>query len=278
MSAVIPVSVDWLSLRETADVHARSRALAVQAGRMLRRPVTVHDLGSGTGSMMRWCASLLPAPQTWVLHDWNEDLLQHAVAASARDASGSSVTVRTRVGELGRLDAEGIAGASLVTASALLDVLSAAEVEAIVAACVQAGVPALFSLSVTGSVRIDPADPRDGLFEAAFNDHQRRTADGRRLLGPDAVTVAADLFRAAGWSVQFAGSPWRLGADRASLISEWIDGWLGAAVDQEPSLREPAGEYALLRAAQCDAGRLQVTVQHADLLAWPATLQPGGGP
>ena len=46
---------------------------------------------------------------------------------------------------------------------------------------------------MTGRVRFTPADPLDAVVEAAFNDHQRRTVDGRRLLGPDAVaaTVAA---------------------------------------------------------------------------------------
>ena len=36
---------------------------------MTAAPIVVHDLGSGTGSMMRWLAPLLPGPQTWVLHD-----------------------------------------------------------------------------------------------------------------------------------------------------------------------------------------------------------------
>ncbi|WP_019180721.1 hypothetical protein [Microbacterium yannicii] len=269
MSAVIPVSADWLTLREAADAGSRSHALVAQAGRMLRPPVTIHDLGSGTGSMPRWLAPLLPGPQTWVLHDWNDALLQHAASADLHDRDGASITVRTRPGELGALRGRDLDGASLVTASALLDVLSADEISAIVAACIDAGAPALFALSVTGQVLLDPVDPGDRLFAASFNDHQRRTVEGRRLLGPDAPAVAADLFRSAGWSVSVADSHWRLaGGDRA-LVSEWMHGWLAAAVAQRPALREWAAEYARQRAAQIAAGELRVIVEHIDFLAWP---------
>ncbi|MHC2998430.1 SAM-dependent methyltransferase [Microbacterium sp. HJ5] len=270
MSVVIPVSADWLTLRAPADAAARSTALARRAARLMRPPITVHDLGSGTGSMMRWLAPLLPGPQTWVLHDWNPALLAHAARESAHDADGAAVAVETRVAELGHLRPRDLHGASLVTASALLDVLSADEVEAIVRACVDAGAPTLFALSVTGRVALDPVDPGDRVFQAAFDDHQRRTVDGRRLLGPDAPAVVAGMFRAAGWAVRATDAPWRLGPAQRSLIAQWLDGWLAAAVEERPALREWAVEYARTRSAQLTAGDLRVVVHHEDVLAWPS--------
>ncbi|WP_169583614.1 MULTISPECIES: SAM-dependent methyltransferase [Microbacterium] len=269
MSAVIPVSADWLSLREPVDARSRSLALVENAGRMLRPPLTIHDLGSGTGSMMRWLAPLLPGPQTWVLHDWNEELLRHAAATAAIDAAGRSVEVQTRVGHLAELREADVAGASLVVTSALLDVLAAPEVEAIVRACVTAAVPALLALSVRGTVELDPARPEDAVFEASFNDHQRRSADGRTLLGPDAVDVAAHLFAESGWTVSFDSSPWRLGPGDGELTAEWLDGWVGAAVEQRPELAATAREYLLQRRAEREAGLLSAVVHHTDLLAWP---------
>jgi hypothetical protein len=266
VSVVIPVSVDWLTLREDADAAARSRALARRAARLVRAPVTVHDLGSGTGSMMRWLAPHLPAPQTWVLHDWNATLLEHAAAAPPPHVAA----VRTRVGHLEHLRPDDLAGATLVVTSALLDVLSAAEVEAIVDACVAVGAPVLFALSVDGHVSLEPLDPGDRVFAAAFDDHQRRVADGRRLLGPDAVELTAALFRRAGWAVRTDASPWRLGARETALVAEWLDGWLSAAVAERPALEEWAAEYARTRRAQLVAGRLRVDVHHRDLLAWPS--------
>ncbi|MDQ1573333.1 MAG: hypothetical protein QOH44_892, partial [Actinomycetota bacterium] len=53
MSEILEVSTEWLALREPEDAGARSLDLAVAAAAMLPNgPVVVHDLGSGTGSMM----------------------------------------------------------------------------------------------------------------------------------------------------------------------------------------------------------------------------------
>jgi hypothetical protein len=268
MSEVIPVSVEWLTLREDADGRARSHRLAALAARMLRPPLIVHDLGSGTGSMLRWLAPMLPGPQTWVLHDWNSALLDHA-AERALDSSGHGAAVRTSVKDVAHLNAADLEGASLVTMSALLDVLSLDEAQAIVRACVGAGVPALFTLSVTGDVLLDPVNPGDRMFESAFNDHQRRMVDGRRLLGPDAVTMVMELFEAAGWTVRTDDSPWRLDATERALVDEWLEGWLAAAVAERPALEEWADEYQETRLAQLAAGELSVTVRHRDVFAWP---------
>ncbi len=264
MTDVIPVSAEWLTLREPADARSRSRRLAAAATRRTQAPAVVHDLGSGTGSMMRWLAPVLGGPQTWVLHDWNPVLLEHAVECGAADA-----VVRTSVEDVAQLRGHHLAGASLVTTSALLDVLTHGELEAIVAACVFAGVPALFTLSVTGRVVLDPVDPGDRVFGAAFNDHQRRATSGRRLLGPDAVATAIDLFTEAGWTVRAAHSPWRLDASDRQLAAEWLEGWLAAAVEERPALREWAKEYDRTRTAQLAAGTLRVLVDHRDFFAWP---------
>jgi hypothetical protein len=268
MTAVVPVSAEWLTLRERADRRSRSAKLALTAARMTRPPLVVHDLGSGTGSMMRWLAPLVPGPQTWVLHDWNPALLSRAVEAPTLDSNGRPVSIWTSVEDVAALPADALAGASLVTASALLDVLTLDEAEAIVAAAVEAGAPTLFTLNVTGAVGLTPVDPGDRVFEASFNDHQRRTAHGRPLLGPDAVSTVAELFRAAGWSVRIAESPWRLdGADRR-LAREWIDGWVGAAVEERPALEEWADEYLRTRTRQLADGTLRILVEQQDMLAW----------
>lgn len=269
MTDVILVSEEWLTLRAEADARARSTALAEAVADVMLAPVVVHDLGSGTGSMMRWLAPHLPGPQTWVLHDWNPALLERAVDQPAHDAAGGRVAVRTSVEHVALLREHDLAGASLVTTSALLDVLTRDEAEAVVRACVAAGVPALFSLSVSGRVQLEPLNPADRVLEAAFNDHQRRTADGRRLLGPDAVDAVADLFRSAGWLVRIAESPWRLDASDRALVEEWLDGWTAAAVEERPVLNEWAQEYLRLRAAQLANGGVSVVVHHRDLLAYP---------
>lgn len=270
MSAVPLVSADWLALRARADAAARSSRLAGAAARLIGTgPVVVHDLGSGTGAMMRWLAPQLPGPQAWVLHDADPAILRQVDARSALDAFGLPITVRTRVEQLSELPLEAFAGASLVTASALFDVVTHDEARAVVDACVASGVPALFSLTVVGRVRQSPRDRDDAIVEAAFNDHQRRVVDGRRLLGPDAGRVVRRLFTDCRWRVRTDRTPWRLGAEDRELIAEWLDGWVGAAVEERPELLPRATEYRRRRDADLASGRLRVTVQHQDVLAWP---------
>ncbi|MEU9589326.1 trans-aconitate methyltransferase [Streptomyces sp. NPDC048193] len=268
---------EWLRLREDADAAARAHdlldPLRVRLADLPARAggLVVHDLGCGTGSMGRWLAPLLDGAQHWVLHDRDPYLLHFAAAASPRSAAdGSRVTVETRRGEVARLTPEALAGAHLVTASALLDVLTEREVGALAAACAGAGCAALLTLSVAGRVDLTPAHPLDAEIADAFNEHQRRAG----LLGPDAVTAAADAFAGHGATVRVRPSPWRLGPVDAALTEQWLRGWVGAAVEQRPGLREPADRYLAERLAACAAGGLRVVVHHSDLLV---LCRPTGG-
>jgi hypothetical protein len=239
------VSPHWLELREPADAEARSEELlahlALPEGRLV-----IHDLGGGSGAMGRWLGPRLAQPQHWVVHDRDAALLRLAAAS-----------FETRCSDITRLEPRDLAGASLVTASALLDMLTADELARVLAAA--AGLPMLVALTVTGRVILDPAEPLDGRVAEAFNAHQRR--EGR--LGPDAVD---EVVRTCA-DVLVRPSPWHLGPAHAGLIAEWLRGWVGAACEQEPGLA--AGAYLQRRLAQAAAGALAVTVDHADLLVLP---------
>jgi len=269
---VVTVSPAWLALREPADAAARAIELVAKVREFLpaRRPAVVHDLGCGTGSMARWLAPQLSGPQHWAMYDRDADLLARAALdVPPLTADGSPVTVETRQRDITRLGQPDLTGASLITASALLDMLTAAEVERIARSCVEAGCAALLTISVIGDVALTPSDPLDDAITAAFNDHQRRAGDEGRLLGPDAVGAAADMFARLGADVVVAPSPWRLGASDAALMTEWFKGWVGAACEQRPELTAATHAYVGQRLADAAAGRLRVTVHHHDLLAVP---------
>lgn len=266
------VSPRWLALREPADAEARAPDLVEQLERALPPGGcrAIHDIGCGTGSMGRWLAPLLPGPQHWVLHDRDADLLALAVADAPRPAAdGAPVTVEARRTDIARIEARDLAGVSLITASALLDLLTAEEVDRLAGLCAEAGCPALLTLSVVGQVEITPADPLDRRVAAAFDAHQRRPTARGRLLGPDAVDLAADAFRRGGAEVLTRPSPWRLGPAHADLAAQWLTGWVGAACEQEPELAGECELYARRRLKQARAGQLAITVGHADLLALP---------
>jgi SAM-dependent methyltransferase len=271
-AAGIRVSRRWLALREPADAAARARDLVEELERHLpasgRR--VIHDLGCGSGAMGRWLAPLLPGPQQWVLHDRDADLLELATAdLPGPAANAAAVSVEARQSEITGLHADELAGATLITASALLDMLSREELAGLIGLCVAVECPALLTLSVVGRVSLIPSDPLDSRLAAAFNDHQRRMTERGRLLGPDAVEFAVEGFGRLGLEVLVRESPWRLGASEADLAAEWFTGWVGAACEQDVGLAAEIEAYTRRRLEQASAGRLMVTVEHADLLVLP---------
>jgi SAM-dependent methyltransferase len=249
-------SADWLTLREPADAAARDRGLVDVLRGTLGDELVVRDLGCGTGSMGRWLAPQLGRPQHWVLMDRDPALLAHA-----RERLPEGVTVETRQGDVTGLTGADLAGTDLVTCSALLDLLTEDEVGALAGACAAAGAAALFTLSVTGEVSLEPGDAMDDEIAVAFNEHQRRVVGGRRLLGPDAADVAAAAFEKVGATVTVRPAPWRLRTADGALAAEWLRGWAGAAVEQRPDLR--VDDYLSTRRAN----GFVAGVGHADLLA-----------
>jgi len=262
----VRVSPEWLVLREPADAAARSPELAERLGRQVATAgrLVIHDLGGGSGAMGRWLAPRLPGPQHWIVHDRDADLLKLAVAGAPDPAAdGAAVTVEARRSDLSLLTRGELADASLITASALLDLLTADALARMLVACT--GCPMLLALTVVGRVTLTPEEPLDALIGTAFDAHQRRN----RRLGPDAVAVAVDQLRNAGAEVLLRPSPWRLDAAYPDLAAEWLAGWVAAACEQEPALAVDAGAYRDRRLAQAAAGELEVIVDHADLLALP---------
>jgi hypothetical protein len=251
------VSQEWLLLREPVDAAARSTELAEHLAQHLPGAgrLVIHDLGGGAGAMGRWLSPRLPGPQHWVVHDRDAGLLELAVADPP-----DSVTIEARRSDITRLTPGDLAGASLITASALLDLLTADELARMLSAC--SGCPMLLALTVVGRVTLSPADPLDTRIGAAFNAHQRRG----RLLGPDAVAAAVEELRG---EALVRPSPWHLNGTHAELTAEWLRGWVAAACEQEPALAAEVGAYRDRRLAQAAAGELAVTVDHADVLVLP---------
>ncbi len=246
-------SATWLSLREPADAAARSMELVERLPAGVR---TVRDLGCGTGSLGRWLSPHLGDGQHWIMTDRDPELLDRAAAGMP-----PGVTVSTQRMDVADLAPADLAGTDLITCSALLDLLTAEEVHRLAGVCAEAGVAVLFTLSVTGEVRLAPDDPLDTEVEAAFNTHQRREIEGRRLLGPDAPAVAAAAFQERGARVTVRPSAWRLGPASPELTAEWLRGWVGAAREERPDLA--LDDYLERRLGSLP----HVSVGHKDVLA-----------
>ena len=273
----------WLALREPYDHAARSPALADRFAAALGKAPHLLDLGCGTGSNLRYLAPRIPdAPQRWRCIDHDPALLEAARTAlqdwsngrgwpSCGDGDylrlarpGGDILVRFAARDLARglAESDGIAGLS---ASALLDLTSAAWLDAFAARC--RGTPLLMALSFDGRLLFEPAAPEDGEICRRFIAHQRTDKGFGPALGPDAATHLAEGLAMAGSAVRLERSDWRLGPPDGALLRATLTTIVAAAgeVAQDPCL----GHWATLRRQQLAAGEFRLTVGHVDLLALP---------
>lgn len=267
----------WLALREAADHRSRPvgpldplvawcRARPWARGATLR----VADLGSGTGSNLRWLAPRLGGRAEWTLVDHDPALLARAAGSGVDRVPGVAAVERV-VGDLAGEGLQVALGADLVTASALLDLVSETWLERLVGVCATVRAAALFALTWDGGIEWDgPPDSGDALVRAALADHQRRDKGTGPALGPTAAPAAARRFHDAGYSTTLVASPWRLDAADRALALALLAGWADAAAEQRPADAARIEAWAERRRATL-AGEFGLVVGHFDLLALPAS-------
>ena len=184
-----PFSADWLAAREPHDARARNPAVldALAAAVAGLSSILVVDLGCGTGSSLRAIAPRLPVRQHWHLVDNDLGLLQRA----ARLEPPSGATITTKAVDLVRdLEAALDGPVDLVTASALLDLVSAEWLERFVVEIAVRRLPVYVALTHDDDIRLDPPDPLDDAIIAAVHRHQCRDKGFGPALGPGAAKAA----------------------------------------------------------------------------------------
>jgi SAM-dependent methyltransferase len=253
----------WLALREPADWAARCEGLTRRLAVRLSSPVRVLDLGAGTGANVRYLSAVLPSPQHWLLVDHDPALLRLA----ARQTPGSTAP-DTRLADLAALPPDLFAAVGLVTASALLDLVSARWLTELASRCRVRGAAVLFALTYDGRVVCRPSEPEDDDVRDLVNRHQRTDKGFGPALGPTAPEASAAAFAAAGFEVERSRSDWVLGPDACDLQLHLIDGWARAAAEVAPGQARRIERWRERRVAHVRDGRSTVRVGHEDLAGW----------
>lgn len=278
----------WLALREQADWTSRdARLLERVAAQRPPGPLHAVDLCTGTGSNLRYLMERLGGVQRWLAIDRDDRLLAElpervAAWGAARGAEtnvrGAVVTVQgpeTSVEiEMRQMDLAGLPptifdGRHLVTASALLDLVSARWLDTLADRCRSAGAAALFTITYTGASSCVPPEPEDDVVRDLMNRHQKTDKGlGGPAAGPDAAADAVRSFTNAGYHVQASTSDWRLAPGDQEFQRQLIEGWAHAAREVAPGQRAVIDAWLARRLAHVESGRSHVTVGHRDLVAW----------
>lgn len=295
-------SAEWLALREPADARARDAELSAQLAQLTqcgsplvqgaqrappRSPVRFIDLACGTGANLRYLAPRIGGDQHWLLVDNDAALLEkargavpgparavsHPAADGARAANRASAVAGCRV-ERRRLDlttdlhALDFAPGVVVTASALLDLVSDEWLAQLVEQCRANRCTALFTLSYDGRMEFTPSDPDDEWIRQLVNRHQLGDKGFGPALGPAASQRACELFSETGFHVRTARSDWNLLPTERSLQQALLEGWAGAATELAPNEADRCKRWLTRRLAHVVNGTSRIIVGHQDVLAW----------
>lgn len=279
-------STRWLQLRGPADAAARDQALLQRLVEQADgAPQRIIDLGCGLGASVAALAPRLGQEQRWLLVDHDPALLAAVPEHLSRWAAGLGAQAARRPGRLvlrGRawsarvetaeLDLAGpdwpaaLDGASLVTGSALLDLVSRPWLERLVETA-GARTSFWFPLNADGRIAMDPVDAADGLVLGLFARHHQSDKGFGPALGAGATNLAADLFRAVGRQALVGDSPWRLGPPDGDLLVALLQGHAAAAAALATAAEEvEVAAWLDRRLAAVAEGRLRVLIGHQDLL------------
>ena len=268
----------WLALREPADHAARNNKVraACAAHFVDRRRITIVDLGCGAGSNLRALAPHLPRKQFWRLVDHDPVLLEAASSALGRWAD------KVGIGEHGlrltkhdlQIDVEFIQAdlardlvetlapsADLVSAAALLDLVSVAWLRAFCDLLARKGLPLYAALTCNGKERWTPPHAQDAAMRVAFHAHQARDKGFGPAAGPQAATSVVGFLAQCGYQIVEGRRDWRLDGDDRTLIRALADGVV-AACGETGLIEVPAMQS--WRAARREGS---VTIGHIDLFA-----------
>lgn len=259
-------SITWLDLREDADQRARDNTLAERAIDALmevdapQAPGLAVDLGAGTGATLRALQKLDARDVVWRLVDNDGALLDEALLRHRKE-----FIIEDHQCDLQIVDELPLAGARLVTASALFDLCSEEFVRALCTRIRQQNTGLYAALNYDGTTSWRPPHPLDEQVLAAFNQDQLRDKGLGAALGPQATQVLQEILESLDYRVEIANSPWELGADDEAMLKEFIQG-ITEAVAQTVDAQALA-QWRTFRLDNINTGKC--IVGHTDLLALP---------
>ena len=158
-----------------------------------------------------------------------------------------------------------------MTTSALLDLVSANFIrdlaKRIKTQSREATIALYSALNYDGTAKWNPQHPLDEKIVSIFNKDQRRDKGFGPALGPGASECFKDEFRAMGFTIMTASSPWKLKPNDHELTNSLIDGFAEVALQREECSNSEIENWRSFRKNQLAKGSCQLG--HIDSLALP---------
>jgi hypothetical protein len=258
-------SIEWLALREPIDTASRNPELTARLieWRQAFDRVSAMDLASGTGANFRFLAPLLGGEQYWRLVDHDRALL----ARSEGEALNPSWRVERLCLDLADWRSLDFPGVQLMTASALIDLVSADWLDQLAQRCRAVQAAVFIVLSYDGTLLWEPALEGDERVREWVNRHQRTDKGFGPALGPSAALEFQRMLERLDYQVELRPSPWRLEPEQLTLQMMLLEGWIVAVREIAPDSTDWLDQWAAQRRGLIEQSNSRLTVGHWDLLA-----------
>lgn len=261
-------SAAWLALREPYDLAARNaKVLDAVAAHVIEQPsIGVVDLACGTGATLRGIGPHLPPQQSWRLVDNDLGLLAKASALGRPP----HLTVISKPVDLVRDLELALQGPlDLITASALLDLVSAEWLDRLIVEAAARRLPVYAALTYDGRATPEPGCVLDIEILAGFNAHQRTDKGFGPALGPSAAARAIERFEQLGYAVVQGRSDWVFGPDDRTIQDQLFAGWAEVAALTTALSSDAIERWLAQRRGHLAEGRSRLRVGHVDFFARP---------
>ena len=268
-------SIEWLNLREVSDHRSRDKELLKTAvdwlNNLKAKDKVIVDLGSGTGSTIRELqryTTLTPSIQ-WRLVDNDPGLLAEAIHRHSEEYS-----IETFLVDLSKTQKLPLKSVSLITASALLDLVSGDFIRDLCQLIKEKneGRPLGFysALNYDGCIKWTPFHPLDAVIAMNFNTDQRRDKGFGPALGPDATDFLKTQFDSTKFQCLSAKSPWLLGSADYLLAESLINGISDVAIQTDGLTNSDIQDWKTFRIKNVRTGTCYLG--HTDILVLPNSL------
>lgn len=284
-------TAEWLNLREPVDVVSRDQHLVeTLRGRLASdKTLRILDLGAGTGANLRYLAPRLGGEQHWRLLDNDAALLslvplklqawtreQHLtmdIHKREMFIGGENFDCHVQWQEIDMFtnlrDIE-FDGTDLVSASALLDLVSCQWLSELGGYTRKAQAAVYFALTYNGYIDFYPRCAADERVRELVNVHQLTDKGFGPALGPAAALRARDIFQKMDFDLALARSDWVIGGNEIELCRQLCDGWIQAARQVSPQENSDLSLWHESRLELFKHDDVAINVGHTDMVGWPA--------